>query len=71
MIGDGGVMLAIPDTIRPETQLLPTDDEVAGWTSAIENSWDEEGYFSSLSREALECAKNWSENSIVGGFATA
>lgn len=62
VIGNGGVLLEIPERIRTETQLLPTEEEVEDWVSAIERLWDEASYSSSLSGRALERSENWSES---------
>ncbi|PQO28504.1 glycosyltransferase [Bremerella cremea] len=68
VIGDGGVLLEIPERIRPETQLLPTEEEVEDWVRAVAILWDENDH-PLFFAEAIERANNWSEYSIVDNFA--
>jgi glycosyltransferase involved in cell wall biosynthesis len=55
-VAGGGILLSIPAHYTPETQDVPTPEEVAPWVEAILRLWDDPAYYDEASRRALESA---------------
>ena len=42
-LGDGGIVLPLPERLTPVSQILPTAEEVEPWVEAIIRLWDDRG----------------------------
>lgn len=51
-VGAGGIVLALPKWLTPESTELPSPEEVQPWFDAISNLWDDPGRYELASRRA-------------------
>jgi glycosyltransferase involved in cell wall biosynthesis len=51
-VGGGGIVLNLPDWLTPESQELPTEDEVRPWFDAVCALWDDPDRYQAASRRA-------------------
>ena len=58
-VGEGGLLLKIPDRYTPETTDVPTAEEVEPWVQAIERLWDDEAFYGQQSEKARRQAERW------------
>jgi glycosyltransferase involved in cell wall biosynthesis len=58
-IGDAGFLLDIPAKYMPETQELPSAEEVEPWVETIIRLWDDAAEYDHWSQAAREHAQQW------------
>ena len=58
-VGDGGVVLPLPERLTPTTQILPTAEEVEPWVEAIIRLWDDAALYQEQSDKAKNEAQRW------------
>jgi hypothetical protein len=59
IVGDAGIVVALPGRITPATRSLPTAEEVAPWVEAIVRLWDDDDTRAEFHRRALDRAERW------------
>jgi glycosyltransferase involved in cell wall biosynthesis len=58
-LGDAGVLLPLPERLTPESQNLPTAEEVAPWVESIIHLWDDQDWYREQSNRARGQAERW------------
>jgi glycosyltransferase involved in cell wall biosynthesis len=62
-VGEGGIVLNLPDWLTPESQELPTEEEVRPWFDAVCSLYDDPDRYEAASRRArAEAAARFSES---------
>jgi len=68
VLGDAGLIFAIPDRCTPDNPALPAPREVAPWVSAIERLWDDPAFEARHRNLALQEAARWNPDHLVERF---
>ena len=50
-LGDGGIVLPLPERLTPVSQILPTAEEVEPWVEAIIRLWDDRAWYQEQSSQ--------------------
>ena len=58
-VGEGGLILPLPERLTPATRIAPTADEVESWVEAIIHLWDDREFYEGLSARAMHEALRW------------
>ena len=58
-LGDGGIVLPLPERLTPVSQILPTAEEVEPWVEAIIRLWDDPAWYQEQSVKARQQAQRW------------
>ena len=58
-LGDGGIVLPLPERLTPVSQILPTAEEVEPWVEAIIRLWDDRAWYDEQSARARKQAQAW------------
>ena len=62
-VGEGGIVLNLPDWLTPESRDLPTEDEVRPWFDAVQALWDDPDRYEAASlRARAEADARFSES---------
>lgn len=68
-LGEGGVVLPLPDRLTPATRLLPTAEEVTPWVDAILRLWDDAALRGDYERKGSAEARRWSPDVVGPAYA--
>jgi len=58
-LGDGGVLLPLPERLTPVSLILPTAEEVEPWVETIIRLWDDAALYQEQSAKARKQAQLW------------
>jgi glycosyltransferase involved in cell wall biosynthesis len=64
-VGDGGIVLAIPDAIKPLPLRLPPPEAVRPWVEAILRLADDEAYYKKACADAARAGERFRENTLT------
>ena len=59
-LGEGGIVLPLPERLTPATRALPTPEEVAPWVEAVIRLWDDDALRGEYERKGRIEARRWS-----------
>jgi glycosyltransferase involved in cell wall biosynthesis len=58
-VGNGGILLPLPDRLTPLTKIVPEADEVEPWVETIIRLWDDQALYAERSALARKEAERW------------
>ena len=58
-VGDGGLILPLPERLTPLTRIVPEAEEVEPWVEAIIRLWDDQALYAERSQLARREAERW------------
>jgi glycosyltransferase involved in cell wall biosynthesis len=58
-VGNGGILLTLPDRVTPLTKIVPEADEVEPWVETIIRLWDDQALYAERSQLAGKEAERW------------
>lgn len=58
-LGDGGIVLGLPNRLSPSSRELPTAREVEPWVRAIIALWDDRAWYAEQSHRAIVESRRW------------
>ena len=65
VVGAGGVCLALPAGLTPESRTLPSAAEVAPWAAAVARLWGDPGDYAAAGAAALAAGQAWHPDVVV------
>jgi glycosyltransferase involved in cell wall biosynthesis len=65
VLGDAGLIFAIPDRCTPESPVVPSPREVAPWNYALERLWDDPAFEAKHCNRALREAGRWNPDNLI------
>lgn len=69
-VGDGGLILTIPDKFQPDRLAFPNGEEAAPWVNAIIRLWDDGEYYIEMQKKGWEQAKKWNCDKVANMYET-
>ena len=58
-VGNGGIVLPLPERLTPATKIVPEAEEVEPWVDAVIRLWDDREFYEGRSALALREAERW------------
>jgi glycosyltransferase involved in cell wall biosynthesis len=68
-LGDGGIVLGLPQRLTPATRELPTAEEVKAWVKAIIALWDDPAAYQAHRERAYREAERWKPERLDGLYS--
>ena len=68
-LGDGGIVLPLPERLTPVSQILPTAEEVEPWVEAIIRLWDDPAWYQTMRDRGVNRAQFWHPDRLRSLYA--
>jgi len=68
VVGAAGILLEIPDKYTPESNEVPTSDEISPWVETVLRLWDNASERRELRRRGIIQSKKWAYDDVANAY---